>query len=190
MNPQKESARGAVNTYGPDIERGEPRFNASAAGLTTRFRRELLPDPLAYYESQGLRLIGPRNSLWKTAACRFHGGSDSLRINTQTGAFVCMAGCGARGGDVLSYHMAVQGLGFIDAAEQLGAWVSGDTRPQRHIRPTPLPARDALTVLAEESTLIAIEGSRIANGVSPTAADLDRVRVAAGRISHIKRMFE
>jgi len=31
--------------------------------------------------------------------------------------------CGARGGDVLAFHMHKHGLHFVDACKQLGAWV-------------------------------------------------------------------
>lgn len=38
-------------------------------------------------------------------------------------AFACMAGCGARGGDVLAFHMATTGDEFIEAAKALGCWI-------------------------------------------------------------------
>ena len=60
------------------------------------FDRRNLPDPVAFYESHGLKLTG--RGKWRTTSCTFHGGSDSMRVNTETGAFACMAGCGARGG--------------------------------------------------------------------------------------------
>ena len=53
------------------------------------FDRTLLPDPPAFYEATGLRLDG--RGKWRTTACAFHDGSDSMRVNLQTGAFVCMA---------------------------------------------------------------------------------------------------
>jgi len=85
----------------------------------TRFARERLPDPLAYFEGAGLRLIGRGH--WRSAICPFHGDHNpSLRINAQTGAFRCMA-CGARGGDVLDFHRARHGLSFAQAARDLGA---------------------------------------------------------------------
>jgi hypothetical protein len=110
-----------------------------------------------------------------------------MRIMVATGAFVCMA-CGARGGDVLAYHRAAHGLGFVEAAKQLNAW-SGDDRAERQYRPTPLSARDALSVLADEANLIALEGTRIVHGVELVAADLGRVRTAAARINHIRGIF-
>ncbi len=59
------------------------------------FDRKSLPDSTAYFSSCGLELRGPRHSVWKTAPCQFHGGSDSMRINTVTGGWICMA-CGEK----------------------------------------------------------------------------------------------
>ena len=111
-----------------------------------------------------------------------------MRIKVGSGAFVCMA-CGARGGDVLAYHMAAHGLDFVEAAKQLNAWAVYD-RAERKYRPTPLSARDALSVLADEATLIALEGTRIGGGIDLSAADQERVLTAAGRINHVRGIFE
>lgn len=149
--------------------------------------RTRLPDPTDYYVAQGLQ-FRERKGRWRTTACNFHGGSDSLRINTGTGAFVCMAGCGARGGDVLAYHMALLGQDFTTAAKELGAWID-DGKPAPS-RPTPLPARDALHLLARESALVAIAVANVANGVTLAANDLKRLLQAAGRINAVKGLFE
>jgi hypothetical protein len=149
------------------------------------FDRSRLPDPVGYYEGQGLILKG--RGKWRTAPCQFHGGSDSLRINTENGAFVCMAGCGARGGDVLAYRMAVAGEDFVTAAKALGAW-QDDGKPAP-ARPTPISARDALQLLARESNLVAIAGANIACGTALNQADLDRVLRASGRITKILEVF-
>lgn len=149
------------------------------------FDRSRLPDPLGYYEAQGLKLT-PRGK-WRTAPCVFHGGSDAMRINSETGAFVCMAGCGARGGDVVAYHMAAQGLDFVSAAKALGAWVE-DGKPSRS-RPTPLPARDALEVLTFESFLVASIASQIGQGLILSDDDRKRVIAATGRIQKIAEVF-
>jgi len=54
--------------------------------------------------------------------CPFHDDHNpSLRVRLDTGGFKCMA-CGARGGDVLSFHMKRYGLSFKQAAKDLGAW--------------------------------------------------------------------
>jgi hypothetical protein len=107
--------------------------------------RERLPEPQGYFESQDLELVG--RGAWRTTRCAFHGGSDSMRVNLRSGGFCCMAGCGARGGDVLAYHMAAHGLGFVEAAKELGAWqddpASAHAGTQRR-RPFGLPAREAL----------------------------------------------
>ncbi len=150
------------------------------------FIRENLPDPVSYFEAEGLKLQG--KGRWRTTECTFHGGSDSMRINTLSGAWVCMAGCGARGGDVLAHQMAEHGLDFITAAQALGAW-KGDGKPGKPHRPKPLPATAAIQVLAFEATLTAIAAGNIAQGVNLTHTDRDRLLVAARRINHVSEMF-
>jgi hypothetical protein len=152
------------------------------------FERDKLPDVLTYFEGQGLTLSGPRSAKWKAAACAFHNGSDSMRVNTTTGAWVCMSGCGARGGDVLAYHMAAHGLGFIDAAKALGAWID-DGKPHAPQRPTPLSPRAALQVLGFEATLTAIAAGNLARGVALSDVDLQRLLVAVSRITRLAEVY-
>lgn len=84
------------------------------------FRRERLPDPLAYFEAEGIRLSG--RGAWRDALCPFHADTrPSLRVNAETGAYRCMS-CGASGGDVLSFHRRRHIVGFVEAAKALGAW--------------------------------------------------------------------
>lgn len=151
------------------------------------FNRDHLPDPLEYYEnSAGLKLMG--RGPWRTTRCEFHGGSDSMRINTANGAWVCMSGCGARGGDVLAYHMAAHGMDFITAAKALGAWVD-DGKPHCPQKPKPLPASQAIQVLAFESLLTAIAAGNIAHGVQLSDTDRSRLLVASQRIQTITGAF-
>ncbi len=85
-----------------------------------KFNRSALQRPANYFKEQGLKLTG--GGEWKNALCPFHDDSKpSLRIRLGTGGFKCMA-CGKRGGDVLSFHMQRYGMGFVEAARQLGAW--------------------------------------------------------------------
>ncbi|WP_423459488.1 CHC2 zinc finger domain-containing protein [Ottowia sp. VDI28] len=150
------------------------------------FDQSQLPDPADYYvNTAGLKLTG--KAKWRTAGCPFHGGSDSLRINLRNGAFVCMAGCGAKGGDVLAFHMAYAGLGFVEAAKALGAWVAdGKTAPTR---PTPITARSALEILRAEAYVIAVAAGNLARGVVLTDIDLARLMTATGRVTRIWEMF-
>jgi hypothetical protein len=186
MSAANKKARWCANTARPQSNIDTAKLNAPAANSASGFNRELLPEPVAYYEAQGLTLQGPRSAQWRTAECSFHSGSDSLRIKVSTGAFVCMP-CGARGGDVLAYEMAAHGIGFVEASKQLGAW-SGDD-PQRHIRPTALTVRDGLSVLDDEANLIALEGARMGSGIVPSAADLERIRMAAARVNQIRGIY-
>lgn len=146
------------------------------------FDRSALPEPLAYYEAQGLQ-FRERKGKWRTTRCDFHGGSDSLRVNTATGAFVCMS-CNARGGDVLSFHMAHEGLTFIEAAKALGCWIE-DGKPQQHRRPKALPAHEVLELIEREARLTAIEAARLANGHAITNEIKTRLLQAAGTINHV-----
>jgi hypothetical protein len=149
--------------------------------------RKRLPDPITYFESEGLKLQG--KGTWRTTECKFHGGSDSMRVNTQTGAWVCMAGCGARGGDVLAHHMAEHGLDFATAAKAMKVW-KDDGKPNKHQRPKPVPPTAAIQVLALESNVVAIAAGNIAEGVILTDADRARVLVAAQRISHVTEKYK
>ena len=151
------------------------------------FDRTLFPDPVTYFENQGLILKGPRSAKWKTTTCNFHGGSDSMRVNVASGAWVCMS-CGEKGGDVLAYEIKDGGREFVDAAKALGCWVD-DGRPPVFTKPTPLSPRQALSVMAFESTLTAVVASRVANGVTLTDADRARLMVAANRINQLVEAF-
>lgn len=151
------------------------------------YERSRLPDPASYYESEGLCLTGPRSARWKTTACQFHGGSDSMRINTATGAWVCMS-CSAKGGDVLAHHMQWHGLEFMDAAKALGAWIEdGKYRPMQ--RPAGLSPRAALEVLGFESTIVAVAAGNLAQGRELTDQDRQRVMTCASRIQRIAEDF-
>ena len=84
------------------------------------FNRSRLPNPVEYFHSQGLTLLG--RGEWRNTKCPFHDDTQpSLRVRLDNGAFRCMA-CGAHGGDVLTFHRLRHGLGFIEAAKALGAW--------------------------------------------------------------------
>jgi hypothetical protein len=152
------------------------------------FIRDNLPDTSTYFEGEGLILTGPRSAKWKTTRCEFHGGSDSMRINTTTGAWVCMS-CGEKGGDVPAHHMAAHGLEFIEAAKVLGCW-QDDGQPHTPQKPKPLQPGAALSVLAYECTLIAVAAGNIARGVQLTTTDLNRVLQAAGRVNSIKEAYQ
>ena len=150
------------------------------------FDRRNLPEPVGYYEAAGL-VFRERKGKWRTTRCEFHGGSDSMRINTDSGAFACMA-CGASGGDVLAYEMQATGAEFIDACKALGCWVD-DGQPAVQHKPTPMSPRAALQMLSFEAQLVVMEYARIANGAVPSEADKARVLAASNRITRIMEVF-
>lgn len=151
------------------------------------FDRNLLPEPISYFESKGLKMSGPARSKWKTTDCTFHGGN-SMRVNVTSGAWVCM-NCGEKGGDVLAYEIKTSGNDFVEAAKHLGAWVE-DGRQSVQQKPTPLSPRQALSVMAFEATLIAVAAGNVANGVSLTDVDQARVMVASNRITRLVEAFQ
>lgn len=146
------------------------------------FVRDRLPDPVSYYEGEGLRLVGPGK--WRTTECRFHGGSDSMRINTETGAFVCMA-CGVKSGDVLGYEMQMHGREFVEAAMALGAWEpTANPRGVKH-KPLPFSARAALEVLRFDALHIMVAGCNLAQGLTLSEQERSALVDAAARIERI-----
>ena len=149
------------------------------------FDRNLLPETVSYFEGQGLHLTGPGK--WKTTACQFHGGSDSMRINIASGGWCCMS-CGAKGGDVLSYHMQAHEIEFVNACKALNCWV-GDGKPAPHQKPVPLAPRAALQVMALEATLVAVAAGNVAHGVKLSEQDRCRVMSAVGRITRLVEAY-
>lgn len=150
------------------------------------FQNDRLPEPLGYYEGQGLK-FRERKGKWLTTGCVFHGSRDSMRIKIASGAFVCMA-CGVKGGDVLAYHMQAHGLEFVEAAKALGAWVD-DGRPQGQQKPAPLPPRAALEVLTFEATVAAVAAGNLAQGHALTDSDRSRLLTAANRITQLAEAY-
>lgn len=153
------------------------------------FERDWLPDAAMYFDREGLTLKG--RGKWRTTECRFHGGSDSLRVNVENGAWVCMA-CAAKGGDVLAYHMQIHGLEFEQAARSLGVWSEKPMRSrttQRALRPTAFSPRMALEVLAFEATVAAVAACNVAQGQQLTDLDRTRLKVCANRINRVVQEF-
>lgn len=155
----------------------------TGAGMS--FDRELLPEPQTYFENTGLTLQGVGK--WRSTACQFHGGRTSMRVNLESGAWVCMS-CGQKGGDVLAFEMATTRAEFVEAAKALGAWVHDGRKPAR-AKPTPLSPRAALEVLGFEAELVAIAAGNIAHGVQLTTTDIARILDAGNRIIKITEAF-
>lgn len=152
--------------------------------MAKRFDRDLLPDPVSYFETQGLELKGPGR--WKTTRCPFHGGSDSLRINTDDGGWRCMA-CDEHGGDVLAFDMRLGGLEFLDAAERLGALREDGHAVAPRPKTTLSPAA-ALKLVQAETWLIVVTGLSIA-GLIPKQEDRNRLIEACRVVQHVMGEF-
>lgn len=82
--------------------------------------RERMPDPETYYRAHVEKLGLRRGNGWAQGRCPFHNdGTASLSINldSQCGGWRCFAGCGS--GDLLSFHMRLTGLAFVEAVRDL-----------------------------------------------------------------------
>jgi hypothetical protein len=145
--------------------------------------RERIPHTREVLEQHGQRPQGRGD--WLTFGCELHGGSDSLRVNTKTNGWCCMA-CGAKGGDAIAYVMQLDGIGFVDAAKQLGCWDEAAHGPApSNPRPAGLSAPDALYLLREEARLIGTAWAMQRAGHVLTDAESERALQAVGRINLI-----
>lgn len=76
--------------------------------------------PLDYYNYE-LQDVTLKKHGWNDGGlCPFHADNKkgSFRINLETGAYKCFA-CGAAGGDIIGFTMALYGLRFVEALTQL-----------------------------------------------------------------------
>lgn len=86
--------------------------------MTTGFDRRRLPGWESHADAEGPPLAV--RDRWRTTRCDCHRGSDSMRINAESGGWICM-NCHGKGGDVLAHRMQRRALGFVDAARALRA---------------------------------------------------------------------
>lgn len=96
-----------------------------AKGANHRFRKELLPPAAQFYASE-LGKLGRPSRGWARGNCPFHESKSgiSFAVNLDSGGFYCF-GCGAKGGDVISFLMLRESISFRRACEILGAWTDG-----------------------------------------------------------------
>jgi hypothetical protein len=99
------------------------QINFTKNKTTRTFDRSLLPAPVAYY-SQEIPNLKTKLEWAKTHCCFHDDSKPSLSVNMKKGYFRCFA-CGAKGGDVLAFHMLRYGLTFIEAVNYFGAWSYG-----------------------------------------------------------------
>lgn len=151
------------------------------------FERDRLPDPVSYFEGVGLTLKG--RGPWRTTECRFHDGSDSMRVNTVSGGWICMS-CGVKGGDVLAYEIQATGVEFVQAAQELGAWVDDGKPHQTDRKPKSLSPRAALEALAFETMIVALMAADMVKGNAPSGEDLKRLHTAVGRIQALAGEYQ
>ena len=150
------------------------------------FIREREPDMESYIASMGLVLAG--KGRWRTTECQFHGGSDSLRVNTESNGWVCMS-CMTKGGGAISHHMQLHGLDFAATCALLGCW-HNDGKPYREQKPKSLQPRDALESLRLETMLILITTGDYTAGRAVSTSERNRLVTAVGRIQQISLEYQ
>ena len=150
------------------------------------FIRDRLPDTITYFESEGVHLVG--RGPWKTGPCDIHDGSDSLRVNTQSGGWRCM-NCEAHGGDVLAYHMQRYGLEFVEAARLLGAYVDDGKHYTGLTKPATLSARDAMQLASFELLVALVVIHDIREGVIPNDDDWHRFIESSRRVETLAQEY-
>ena len=150
------------------------------------FIRERIPDAQSYFANMGLVLTG--KGKWRTTECQFHNGSDSLRVNVETGGWICMS-CAAKGGDAVAHHMQLHGLDFAATCALLGCW-QNDGKPYRPQKPKSLQPRDALESLRLETMLILITTGDYTAGRAVSTSERNRLVTAVGRIQQISLEYQ
>lgn len=163
-----------------------------------KFVREKLPDPLTFYQSRGLVLQPGKE--WRRTSCEFHMSRRTMFVNMKSGAFVCYGQCGAKGGSVLDYHMAINGISFYKAAKELGAIELNGQPYTGPKRPTRIPAHDLLQLAKKDLYMCATVISAVAQAIKThpelessiqpkiNANDLQSFFKAAGQIVYVSEI--
>jgi hypothetical protein len=162
------------------------------------FVKEKLPDPLSFYQGRGLVLQPGKE--WRSTSCEFHISRTTMRINMNSGGFVCMAQCGAKGGSVVDYYMAINGVDFYTAAKALGA-IEADGKPYKGPkRPLRIPTHDLLKLVPKElyicSTVVSalsnalIDNPELEEALAPKInfTDLQSFFEAAGKVIYVSEI--
>ncbi|MEK8089907.1 DUF7146 domain-containing protein [Thermithiobacillus plumbiphilus] len=141
-NEKAGPARPALSSYHPaalsKLYSGANYSNSRIDAATVKGRI----DPSTYYAGE---LMDAPVSRWRGngwndgGLCPFHADNraGSFRIHLGSGAYDCFA-CGAKGGDLIAFHMHKHGLGFADALKDLsGTPVARTPAPRTETRPKP-----------------------------------------------------
>lgn len=126
--------------------------------MTAPYKYEVLPETLLVLDADGLLHYG--RGKFKTTCCVFHGGRDSMRINSQTGAFNCMA-CGVQGEDEVAYLMQRHGIGREDATKVLDELLRGSSDYERTLNKVLPPAIEQALLELENEQLKNCDSSQM-----------------------------
>jgi hypothetical protein len=122
-NPLLVSAKQGVKQHTTYVQSHHTR-NFSKRNISKRiFVRNSLPSPADYYRTYFPYLPSTPTRDWMNVSCCFHEDKNpSLSINFRSGGFHCFA-CGAKGGDIVGFHMQRYGMSFVETVTFFGAWI-------------------------------------------------------------------
>ncbi|MEW6611474.1 MAG: DUF7146 domain-containing protein [Pseudomonadota bacterium] len=138
-------ARPALSSYHPAaLSKLYSGANYNNSRIDAATVKDLI-DPRTYYAGE---LIEAPVSRWRGTGwqdgglCPFHADrrAGSFRIHLGSGAYDCFA-CGAKGGDLIAFHMQRYGLGFAEAIQDLSGTPLART-PAARIAAKSKPAED------------------------------------------------
>lgn len=152
----------------------------------TKIRRPVLAQQLAHQTASPIEIVLTRLTKLRqrqpgqwSARCPAHqdrGPSLSVRENPDGAVLVhCFANCSVD---------AVLGALGLEMSDLFPPRAKSGREPQR--QPRLLTAPQALELLEAEATFIAMAARNVANGVTLTQPDLDRLLVAAGRVGWLR----
>ncbi len=123
-NPRAGRRGGSVNTDAlGESDRRRHATGARRAAQAPRLPRDWrtrLPDPETYYRARVEKLGARRSNGWAQGRCPFHddrNASLSVRLDGERGHWRCFAGCDH--GDLVSFHMRLSSLNFVEAVRDL-----------------------------------------------------------------------
>jgi len=143
------------------------------SGGRGQFDRTLLPSLVAYVEGAGHQVVGRSRQRRCDCLCADHSHRLTMTLDTERGLYFCHA-CD-EGGDVLDLHRRRFGLGFLEAARDLGALVDDDSpvaRQRPAQAPSPRPVGPDLDDEHKRATAARIWSETVDLAGSPVAAYL------------------
>lgn len=122
-NPLFVGANKGAKQHTYNVHANDTGKSSQGKALRKIFNRNALPTPMDYYRTHFPSLPTHTDRQWISVLCCFHDDKNpSLNLNLSSGGFYCF-GCGAKGGDVVAFHMQRYGVPFVAAVTFFGGWI-------------------------------------------------------------------